>query len=76
MYNVYTLTDGLIGVEESFDDLSSAHDYYRAVIASELAYRERESTAGRDYAETTVHFFDAHEAAMAPIAEYCVTAAL
>lgn len=73
MYRVYTLTDGELLVDEEFKDSSSAHAYYRATIDAELAHKERETSKGRAYEETTVHLFDGHESAMSPIAEYCIT---
>ena len=60
MYNVYSITDGIVESEESFDDYESALYYFGDLVRNESDTRDTKD----DYVETTVHLFDGHESSM------------
>lgn len=68
MYNVYSLTEGMVDNEQSFNDFEDAVYYYGDVIHQENALRD----SMPDYAETTVHLFDAHQSSMNLLAEHTI----
>jgi hypothetical protein len=70
MYSVYSLTDGITDNENIFDNFDDAFEYWEAVVGMELILKND----SEEYAETTVHLFDAHDASMNLLAEYCITA--
>ena len=68
MYNVYSLTDGMVDRERSFDSLEEAAYYYADLVRDE---RDMRDTVPQ-YVETTVHLFDANESSMNMLAETCI----
>jgi len=67
MYNVYSIIEGAINYEASFNDIEEAIYCY-----TDLLHNERAMQSEGNYPGATVHLFDAHESSMTMLAESCV----
>lgn len=72
-YNVYMITDGAVYDEESLETLERASQVFDNLVQRETEARAHYYHNGMNYAETTVHLYDAFYGNM--LAETCITAA-
>lgn len=55
-YSVYSLTDGAVYDEETYDDIETALEMYEALVGKILI--ERKIALGGDWTDTTVHLYE------------------